>query len=511
VMKGQSKPESGEEVTAEEQIEQIGFGRFQMIAVVAFVCFIVADGMELVVTNITWSVLPRDEWGASDYARGVLVSVSFFGFVLGALIGGFTGDVYGRLPLLYAHSIIFIPTSVVSALSQSLLQLVVTRFIVGVSMGLVLPTAVSMISEFTPQAYRGRAVILLPGIAYTLGQVLVLLLGIGLISTYGYHCLDCQWWRWMLLAGIVPDLTGIVLVYLYIPESPRFLLYQGKLDKVAEVLKEMSEINGTSEKLVNGGRCKALGDGEELVDLWKSTQELCAEPLVRTVPLAVLTWCFLSVTLFTQVFMWPIYVETLGFDHVTQYWLMTLVALVEIPGVILLLLLVDARESAGKESAGKESASSQPQLFLGRRMLTFYLAAASVCALLLHLFLRMQGPIGKIIGNVLLRLFSVLPYEMMYLYVAERVPTSHRNISLSLGNASTKLIAGILPLALLPLKEVNESAPFVLALVCAFSGAVLVWVSPEVQSVLTDSAPQVVSETYKLRLSEKNPLLAKQQ
>jgi len=91
-MEGVMKPESGEEVTVEEQIEQIGFGRFQMIAVVAFVCFIVADGMELVVTNITWSVLPRDEWGASDYARGVLVSVSFFGFVLGALIGGFTGN-----------------------------------------------------------------------------------------------------------------------------------------------------------------------------------------------------------------------------------------------------------------------------------------------------------------------------------------------------------------------------------------------------------------------------------
>ena len=36
-----------------------------------------------------------------------------------------------------------------------------------------------------------------------------------------------------------------------------------------------------------------------------------------------------------QVFLWPIYVETLGYDRVTQYYCMILVALVEIPGLCL--------------------------------------------------------------------------------------------------------------------------------------------------------------------------------
>ena len=36
-----------------------------------------------------------------------------------------------------------------------------------------------------------------------------------------------------------------------------------------------------------------------------------------------------------QVFLWPIYVETLGYDRITQYYCMILVALVEIPGLCL--------------------------------------------------------------------------------------------------------------------------------------------------------------------------------
>lgn len=149
--------------TVEEQLERCGFGLFQCIAIAAFVLFIIADGMELVVTNITWSVMPLEEWGATTADRALLVSFAFLGFVVGAISGALLGDTFGRRPLLYAHTIIFVPASVLSALSQSLIVLMSTRFLVGLSMGLVLPTAIALISEFTPRQYRGRAIIALPG------------------------------------------------------------------------------------------------------------------------------------------------------------------------------------------------------------------------------------------------------------------------------------------------------------------------------------------------------------
>jgi hypothetical protein len=85
-----------ERISLDGQLELAsgGFGRFQFIAVFAFICLYIADGMELLVANITWEVLPHEEWGLTkdqDYLRGVLVSASYFGFVIGALFAGFTG------------------------------------------------------------------------------------------------------------------------------------------------------------------------------------------------------------------------------------------------------------------------------------------------------------------------------------------------------------------------------------------------------------------------------------
>jgi len=54
-----------------------------------------------------------------------------------------------------------------------------------------------MTAEFTPMNHRGKAIVLIPSIAYTTGQMLVLLLGISLITSYGYDCENCDWWRWM--------------------------------------------------------------------------------------------------------------------------------------------------------------------------------------------------------------------------------------------------------------------------------------------------------------------------
>ena len=58
-----------------------------------------------------------------------------------------------------------------------------------------------MTAEFTPMNHRGKAIVLIPSISYTTsyttGQMLVLLLGISLITSYGYDCENCDWWRWM--------------------------------------------------------------------------------------------------------------------------------------------------------------------------------------------------------------------------------------------------------------------------------------------------------------------------
>ena len=49
-------------------------------------------------------------------------------------------------------------------------QLLVGRFLVGISIGIV-GTALSMMTEIAPKAHRGRSILVIPGTAYAFGQV----------------------------------------------------------------------------------------------------------------------------------------------------------------------------------------------------------------------------------------------------------------------------------------------------------------------------------------------------
>jgi hypothetical protein len=53
-----SGPGDGD-ATLDDQIERVGVGKFQYLTMFALACFIISDGMELVVTNVTWGVLPH--------------------------------------------------------------------------------------------------------------------------------------------------------------------------------------------------------------------------------------------------------------------------------------------------------------------------------------------------------------------------------------------------------------------------------------------------------------------
>ena len=80
-----------------------------------------------------------------------------------------------------------------------------------------------MTAEFTPMNHRGNAIVLVPIISYTTGQMLVLLLGISLITSYGYDCENCDWWRWMFVGTQFTCFTSTQVQMLPLPALPEAL------------------------------------------------------------------------------------------------------------------------------------------------------------------------------------------------------------------------------------------------------------------------------------------------
>ena len=291
--------------TAEEQLEAIGAGSFNYFTIFILGAFNCAYGMEILVTNICFRAMPRTAWGITDDDRGHLVSISYIGFVLGAMLAGFFSDTYGRKPLIYLHSALFIPFALWSALATNLLTVYATRFVVGISIGIMLPVSVSLIAELAPPSQRGWMILAVPSIGFSIGQMLVL--AVGLVAMQAdIECEDdCGWWRWVFGAGLIPDAVAFLLFISLIPESPRYLLLHGKADEAEAVIRRIAAANGSEARLLDGGRLRKLQPNSARASAW----ELLAPPLAKDMVVISVVWTLLGFGLYGLNFLAPILLE----------------------------------------------------------------------------------------------------------------------------------------------------------------------------------------------------------
>ena len=153
--------------------------------------------------------------------------VAITGTVLGSLIWGQLGDRIGRRASILLAATLFIGTAMCSAM-PAFWQNLVACLIMGMSAGGLLPIVYSLLAEMIPARRRGEVVVLVAGVGTALGFLLASWTAHWLIPTFG--------WRIMWFFGVP---TGLALIALnrYIPESPRFLLANGRRAEAHDVMR----------------------------------------------------------------------------------------------------------------------------------------------------------------------------------------------------------------------------------------------------------------------------------
>jgi len=153
--------------------------------------------------------------------------VAIVGTVVGSLIWGRLGDSIGRRASILLAATLFIGTAMCSAMPAFHWNLVAC-FFMGISAGGLLPIVYSLLTEAIPARKRGGAVVLVAGIGTALGFLLASWTAHWLIPTFG--------WRIMWFFGI-PTGLALILLNRYIPESPRFLLANGRTEEAHDVMR----------------------------------------------------------------------------------------------------------------------------------------------------------------------------------------------------------------------------------------------------------------------------------
>lgn len=346
------------------QIDEIGFGRFQLLMLCCTGGLVLSEGSEVLMMGSVSGLLDQD-WGLSQVFGSFMVSVVYIGVAAGNILAGAIGDRYGRRPtILLAYALIGI-LGFLTSVAANTACMILLRFGVGLGIGIGLPCIYALIPEVCPTHVRGTVCACMVGFM-PLGEMFA---SIGVLfidkdlEGLSFHSrlrpVPEDSWRRLCQWSALPTFIFFVISYFLLKESPLYLASQGRMEEANAVIDSLAAWNGrprpSSDSRIDDASPEAAPDaspskGREKVSRgysWSSAVGTCfsRQYWVTTVVLimAAFTKTF---AVFGLDYVFPQYFgETLAV--MATGWELLITSLIELPGVFAAMAVLQTKNVGG--------------------------------------------------------------------------------------------------------------------------------------------------------------------
>ena len=208
--------------------------------------------------------------------QGWYVGCALIGSIAGVAVAGILSDRFGRKATMLMAAALFSISAIGCALCTSFAQLVAYRIIGGVGIGIVSIVSPVYISEVAVARYRGTLVSLYQ-LAITMGFLIAytinfIILGNSATASYGNAFWQTQLvtdtWRGMLGSETIPALLFFFIIF-FIPESPRWLLVNGRGDKAGTIFGRIYRSSEEAERQIRITRDSLASEETDSAGSWK--------------------------------------------------------------------------------------------------------------------------------------------------------------------------------------------------------------------------------------------------
>jgi len=341
-----------------------------------------------------------EAWHLAPMEIGAIAVAQAVGMLLGGVLIGNAADRIGRLLTLRLSLALTSLGTGLGAIAWGYLPLSMFQFIAGIGMAGVGPVVSAFVGEYAPARHRGQ---LSTGLElfWGLGSTLAALASLFILPFLG--------WRLAFVLGALPLLWALALGR-FMPESPRYLVGQGRRDKARQIVARIKERYGLDyDHLMDQPASENKG-------LLSSVGELWSGPLMKR---TLCTWLLWFVLVFTYygIFMWlPTLMRTSGLEamRTIQYMLVFLAA--QMPAVAGAALLVD---------------------IVGRKRIL--ITTLTLCGVSSYMFGRASSPGEILLWGSLLSLSNTVGYGVMLCYTSELFPTRLRATGAGLASSFGRL------------------------------------------------------------------------
>ncbi|HKW53199.1 MAG TPA: MFS transporter [Stellaceae bacterium] len=211
-----------------QRLEAVPFSRWHMKARIVMGSATFFDAFDALSLAFVLPIL-AGLWHLSSLEIGFLISASYLGQLVGALVFGQLAERWGRVKSAATAVAIMSVMSLFCILAGSFPALFLCRLVQGVGVGGEMPVAAAYVSELSRAQGRGRFFLLYEMI-FPVGLMVTGQIGRWVVPLYG--------WQIMFLIGGIPGLV-ICLLLLRLPESPRWLIGQGRLAEAERIIAEV--------------------------------------------------------------------------------------------------------------------------------------------------------------------------------------------------------------------------------------------------------------------------------
>ncbi|WP_165914308.1 MFS transporter [Streptomyces sp. AcE210] len=362
-------------------------------------------------------------WGITPGTAGWLLSSIFFGYLVGALLAGVLADRFGRRRLMMCALLVFSVFSLLMGASSGTTELFVWRALSGVGIGAETTLIAPYISEFLPARHRGRFVARTVGFL-AFGYVLAGVLAPVVISPHPE-----TGWR---IAAVITAAPVVLLLWWRkdLPESPRYLVSQGRLDEATAVVERFERHAGTvrqgpadegspTSTAPTVSRSNKPHVAGQLASLWKGRTAR------TTLVLWVLWFILTGVNYGFSSWLPTMLVVAKGFTITKSFVFALVTALAQIPGYYVAGALIDRWER--------------------KWLIAAYATGATLSALGVAVS---DSPTALLVCAAFLAAFTNGSAAVYYAYTAELYPTAIRTTGMGAASAVGRLGAIVTPVTI---------------------------------------------------------------
>lgn len=366
----------------------------------------------------------------------VLVGCLSIVSLIGSLAGGRTSDAIGRKWTMAIGAIIFQLGGIIMTVAYSFQILMLGRLLSGIGIGFGATIMGVYIAEISPAISRGFLTTF-PEICINLGILL------GYISNYAFSGLPANInWRVMLALGILPSII-IGFALFVIPESPRWLVLQDRVDEARTILiKTIGDEKEVTERLDDilqtASKTKSMNFEEKAVwhEILRPTPEV-----FKMLAAGVGLQCFQQITgIDALVYYSPTILKTAGIEGNSQLLAATVaVGVTKTAAILVALVLIDR-------------VGRKPLLYTSTVGMTFCLFSIA-----LSLPFMGKGALGIALAIIFIcgdvAFFSVGIGPICWVLTSEIYPLRLRAQAVAVGFAANRICSGLVSLSFLSLSS----------------------------------------------------------